>query len=786
MPTVVHPTTTKTHSKPARRKIPLVAARRGRKQEDDEDEAAGTEESYTDDSGLSEDEGTITDDDSEDDYDDDEPEMVDAVEEQPAPAANGNAKKRITDTEVMTNGIDTTAAAAENADSVDFEDMGAESTNGNGKENGNGNGKTVALEVRGKAPVTAAPVPETAPVSAPAEGEGRGKKTFETPFEKRRREHEEYKKKRAEDPAFVPNRGRFFMHDHRYDGTGSNGFRPYGPGGRGRGGRHGEFQGHPPPPEMATEWPHDMHEQAENQVRQNATASSQQHQQQQQQHQPSANNGGYTGNSFAAGRQRAPDQPRSFGRTIHKGTVQIQVNLPGMQAPITFSEVPWKAYTRLPYHRPPLRRDKPVRIALPEAPIRYIYPSMARSFIFIPRAMRPGGSGYIRGASGRGRGGYPSGRSMYGGGSTVYSPSIGMSRRSSVQYDTRHHTPAQPIHPTGPPPLQTPYTQDSQTRPATNGDEDTGRPIVRLPSAAPSIPNGASSSQSAPKAPTPRNVPQHPPPSYTPSLTSYTPINPVPYREARATPKIPMYQPRPQKTVNVAEIDSPHVQHFPQNYAGGVYTEHIIPSATPHPHPHQHPHSRHPSYPSQPSGTPLSQIPEALHARPFYPPQQPQMHAAYYHPYPHPHAVAMHYPPPPYVAGPYAYPPPPPQPVPAPAPAPASAPAPATGPTTIAQESNGMVYYSTWDPNTFYPSPVPAVTPVPPPDAAHAGAGTQSVGGTVYYYPPPPQGQAQPQQVQGQQGQVQQGQVGPQQVQQVPQQVGQVQQQGGAVYYPQQ
>jgi len=62
----------------------------------------------------------------------------------------------------------------------------------------------------------------------------------ETPFEKRRREHEEYKKRRDADPAFVPNRGAFFMHDHRHAGPAANGFRPFGRGrGRGRGGAIG-------------------------------------------------------------------------------------------------------------------------------------------------------------------------------------------------------------------------------------------------------------------------------------------------------------------------------------------------------------------------------------------------------------------------------------------------------------------------------------------------------------------------------------------------------------------
>jgi hypothetical protein len=64
----------------------------------------------------------------------------------------------------------------------------------------------------------------------------------ELPFERRRREHEEYKKKRDADPAFVPNRGAFFMHDHRHAGPAANGFRPFGRGrGRGRPGIGGPY-----------------------------------------------------------------------------------------------------------------------------------------------------------------------------------------------------------------------------------------------------------------------------------------------------------------------------------------------------------------------------------------------------------------------------------------------------------------------------------------------------------------------------------------------------------------
>ena len=65
---------------------------------------------------------------------------------------------------------------------------------------------------------------------------------IDSPGERRRREHDEYKKKRDADPAFVPNRGGFFMHDHRSNAPGQNGFRPMIKGrGRGRGGSEGSF-----------------------------------------------------------------------------------------------------------------------------------------------------------------------------------------------------------------------------------------------------------------------------------------------------------------------------------------------------------------------------------------------------------------------------------------------------------------------------------------------------------------------------------------------------------------
>lgn len=66
----------------------------------------------------------------------------------------------------------------------------------------------------------------------------------ESLIERRRREHEDYKKKRDADPAFIPNRGAFFMHDQR-SAPGQNGFRQFGPRGGARGGMRGAPIGGP-------------------------------------------------------------------------------------------------------------------------------------------------------------------------------------------------------------------------------------------------------------------------------------------------------------------------------------------------------------------------------------------------------------------------------------------------------------------------------------------------------------------------------------------------------------
>jgi len=129
----------------------------------------------------------------------------------------------------------------------------------------------------------------------------------------------------------------------------------------------------------------------------------------------------------------AADRPYNFSTSKLLGRVQIRVLLPFSKAAGPLPVVPVKQHTRLPDHRPPLRRDKPVRVSLPDRAPRYVFPSQDRSFIFIPRALRPNQQGLGRPRNSFGHG--PSSRrtSAYGG--SAYSPSVAPSRRSSVARD---------------------------------------------------------------------------------------------------------------------------------------------------------------------------------------------------------------------------------------------------------------------------------------------------------------------------------------------------------------
>lgn len=380
---------------------------------------------------------------------------------------------------------------------------------------------------------------------------------------------------------------------------------------------------------------------------------------------------------------------RSFSNTILIGNVPVVVYLPGMEHPIPYSTVPKRQHTRLPQHRPPLRRDKPVRISLPGHPPRYIFPSTERSFIFIPRAMRPNQQGF----RGRGRGGFYGGRrpSYY----SSYTPSVAMSRRSSLGRASQGG-------------YSSPGSVFSRQTMAT---ADNGKPVVRLP------PPRAPAGVFPPAGPGPGPAPSGIPPPVFPQ-----PQN-LPYRESRPAP-IPMHQPRPQKAVSVADIESPASMPFnpPQTQPEQPFHHQIS----------RYPHdpSARSAHPAHPSMTPISHIPErAIHAQPFQPYgfQPPQ---GYYPPsYP---PGAAYYP----VSGP-EYPPyggamgpavspafPPGQQAPYMMSAPHTTGEQPSQPGTVAHEAGGTVYY--YDTNQMYPT-----MPPPGPEGAMAPSGA------TYYYPPP-------------------------------------------------
>lgn len=441
----------------------------------------------------------------------------------------------------------------------------------------------------------------------------------EAPYERRRREHEEYKKKRDADPAFVPNRGAFFMHDHRHPGPAANGFRPFGRGrGRGRSAPGGPFapikyvpiivsqyrtciltiSSQIPQPTAPTDapWAHDMHELISEPTHRIAQASGY------------ANVGSHVPARPAVNAPSSIPPNRALSTTKHIGNVQIRVFFSTMDKPLVFPSIPVKQYTRLPDHRPPLRRDKPVRISLPDHPPRYIFPAVDRSFIFIPRAMRPNQQGFGRG---RGRSGFGSiggysrrtsvfGGSMYG---SAYSPSVAMSRRSSLAHEVNRES---IISPNGSVMSRPPMAMDAS------------RPIVKLPPSIQSVQvqQVPAVEDEAPTGPPSASIDSLPRPQTYP-----LPQKPT-FRENRPNP-IPMHQPRPQKAVSVADIESPatlsfnppqqHQQPFHQQVPIQVNGNGLSQDAMLH--------SRNASYPSQAStGTPLSQIPErAIHAQPFQP-----------------------------------------------------------------------------------------------------------------------------------------------------------------------
>lgn len=573
--------------------------------------------------------------------------------------------------------------------------------------------------------------------------------------DRQRREHEEYKKKRDSDPAFIPNRGNFFMHDTRGQ---PNGQIPPPRGAwaaRGRGrdvpNARGPFQAANPAPQAdrpaEQQWKHDLHSTINEDPRPQSSLPPR----------PTGMSQDQIDSARLFPKAPVPTQAQhetiSFSFTKLVGKVQIRVAIPGIKDPITFSAVPWKQYTRLPDHRPPLRRDKPVRVSLPGYTQRYIFPSTERSFIFIPRQMRPsqqrfGHSAYQRSVGGYG---YSSRRtSMYGG--SMYSASVAASRRSSLAGANRDRA----------------FSPAGSFAPMQHN-----RPVVRLP-------HGTQhSSFSTPVGPlsgvhTPTGMPQmyNVPPPQAPVY--------------QGTPTTTVHQPRPQKTISVTGIESPavleQVASEPQPFQNQL-PAHMHEPPPPYFSPGQHnPYA--PPQQGQTGGTPLSGIPEqAIHApafqppmygqQPFYPSYAPPQSNYYYSPpgtngYP---PLPMYQMPPqgfmpPPMGAPYQQPPPPPPPGPPSQPNEESQQQPRhqqqqSQSGMVARESNGMVFYTSaseaqgqgenYQPaESFVPSyampglPPPTPAPenqmsyyYPQPLAPHDGM--QDMGSAMYYPAQPPQ-----------------------------------------------
>ncbi|CAK7226001.1 hypothetical protein SEUCBS140593_006094 [Sporothrix eucalyptigena] len=381
-----------------------------------------------------------------------------------------------------------------------------------------------------------------------------------------------------------------------------------------------------------------------------------------------------------------------------------------MKEPAFFEKFKVMQYTKLPDHRPPLRRDKAVVIDLPGHPKRQIFPAVDRSFIFIPRALRPN---QHRTRGGRTRSvmgsisGFSRRTSVYGGGGSyyngsMYSPSIALSRRSSIAQDAGRdfiispagsvisrppiamENTARPVvrlPPSGGPPAQPGFPMvDGQGGPVQMAPAMVVPPMQPAEASAPSHqqhqqPDGtgttaasnAQLSQHSPRRPTQPSTqaqqqsqpsqpsqPSQAPLSFQPvqpasqpsqsnlppetsSLSTVPPPqhHPLPqkpaFQENRPSHNLPMHQPRPQKAVSVENIEAPAVigaMQPPANqpYSMAFHQQVPIPMATGFPPTESH--SRHPSYQSHTTGTPLSQIPErAIHAAPFQPnaPNQTQM-----------------------------------------------------------------------------------------------------------------------------------------------------------------
>lgn len=474
---------------------------------------------------------------------------------------------------------------------------------------------------------------------------------------------------------------------------------------------------HPGDPTTNSQWTHDMHETVADHIPRRVR-------------QISRDEGPVNGTGYIPTREPNPTPiNRTLSTERHIANVQVRVFMPSMKAPIIKSGLAVRQYTKLPDHRPPLRRDKPVRISLPNRQPRYIYPAIDRSFIFIPRAMRPNqqqrGRGRPRSVFGS-VGGFSRRTSVFGGSyyGSMYSPSIAMSRRSSIAQDREMFSPTGSVVSRSAVPVEP------------------SRPIVRLPPA--SRPEGSAAGPMEPPGQYFRPGPPPADPAINNGPPPYThPTPPKPTFHENLPADIPMHQPRPQKNISIADIDSPTLAQGPQAFQQAFHQQMPLQIASGYP---KESHSRQPSYPSHHStGTPLSQIPErAIHAAPFQPHTYGQPPYYGQHPYPVQAQQQGYY-------YPQAYPGPAMAP---PAAAPTFVPQPQQDPSAynpqnmmdpnaaqgvgsnmVAQEANGMVYY--YD-STHMP-PMNAYQPYTAPQGYQPGV--MGMGGIVtpspdgYYYP---------------------------------------------------
>ncbi|POS83923.1 hypothetical protein EPUL_004118 [Erysiphe pulchra] len=595
--------------------------------------------------------------------------------------------------------------------------------------------------------------PSTAVRSNPRENH-----SFERLQDKRKREHEEYKKKRLEDPAFVPNRGSFFMHDHRHSGPTTNGFRSFARGrGRGKLGSGNNFAhnsfNHSHAPSDAP-WTHDMHDIITQPVQ---TDSTQVH--------PQNNSNLHCQATESSLKDESTERTLSVTKSL--GTVQIRVALPLMLKPINFSGTSLNQYTRLPDHRPPLRRDKPVRVSLPDHPTRYIYPTIDRSFIFIPRALRPNQQGFGGRGRGRGRsvfgsgGGYSRRTSVFGGSiyGSAHSPSVAMSRRSSLAYDINRES------------LSSPTGSVISRHQIAVGSS---KPVVRLP---PTIQDLHLPRHDSPSLrPDEPSLVQETSPNYDQKsnncgqngskvthnsddksklpLSNSVSLDPTSNdHQSKATN---IQQPNSQEPISTFDVKSPSKAHLDPHLQSQPPLHNQAPAQV-NVNNYSHDgmlHSRDISYPLQSSTrTPLSRIPErAIHAQAFQPNPYQTQQQFYLHPYQVMPQHHSYYCPPTYnstlstpnnVPAYIQVPPQQSQHLPLPQTSQAENPPPQAGiQSLISQEINGMVYY-------YDPAQIPAIATYPAyqhhpsypiQQVGNVGIGVMAPNPEGYYYANTPQG----------------------------------------------